>query len=274
VRRFAVFVLLAVTLRPAALTGQGLDGRSILDRTRVTVAARKLPPFVAYTEYAAFERHGKIKARRARVVVRMADGRANITPLADSPRDRIDTQPTVKDRPLVYPTTTFGLVKRNNGERPSAFENSPALDRNQPRVIGRVEAVAQDYDATLIGTESLNGASVYHLKLVPRVDPDRHRIRALYVDTATFEPRRIAIEVQAAAGPVHSRPTVTVDFTPVDGTWVIAHAAMAFVLRLGFFNYGGSAEYRVCEVSFPAAEPAWMFDSQLLKRHFSEPAPH
>lgn len=254
-----------------------LEATAIYDRARATVAARTIPPFIAYTQYAAFERRGKIRAEHARVVLRMSDGKANITPIPDSPRDRIDTRPTVQDRPLVYPTTSFGLVKRRSGEAPSAYESSstpepePASSPGAPHVIGRVVSTSRDYDPTLLGTEPLAGARVYHLKLVPRFDPRHHPIRDLYVDTATFDPRRIAIEVWAAKGPVRSRPTVTVDFAPVEGTWLIAHATMDFVLRLAFLSYAGSAEFRTSDISFPTTEPDWMFNPKLLADHHNPP---
>ncbi len=248
-----------------------LDALAIYDRARATVAARTLPPYIEYVQYAAFNRHGKVQAERSLVILRMADGKANITRIPDSPADHIDTRPVVKDRPLVYPTTTFGLVKRRTGETPSIYESDatppPAPDPGGPAVIGRVRATARDYDPTLVGTEQLAGATVYHLKLVPRFDPRRNPIRDLYIDTTTFDPRRIAIEVFAAAGPVRSRPTVTVDFASIDGTWLIAHAAMEFVLRFAFLNYGGSAEFRTSDVRFPATEPDWMFDAKRLAEH-------
>jgi hypothetical protein len=248
-----------------------LDATAIYDRARATVAARSTPPFIAYTQYAAFIRHGKVQAEHARIVLRMADGRAYVTPVPDSPSDRIDTRPVVRDRPLVYPTTSFGLVKRRSGEASSLYEASstplPSPEVSGPPVIGRVVSTARDYDPTLLGTEDLAGARVYHLKLVPRFDPQHHPIRDLYVDTTSFDPRRIAIEVWAAAGPVRSRPTVSVDFAPIDGTWLISHAAMDFVLRFAFLNYAGSAEFRTSDISFPAAEPDWMFDPKLLAEH-------
>jgi hypothetical protein len=261
-------------LPAAAQTAAPPDALAIYDRTRETVARRVVPPYIAYTDYAAFARHGRIHAQHARVIIRMSDGKTNVTPIPDSPQDRLDTRPSVRDRPLVYPTTTFGLVKRRTGEAPSAYESAStpppvAADTAGPRLIGHVSSNARDYDPTLVGTESLDGATVYHLTLVPRFDPEHHPIRALWVDTATYEPRRIAIEVWAQAGPVHSRPTVTVDFAPIDGVWLIAHASMDFVLRFTFLNYGGSAEYRISDVTFPAAEPDWLFDAAALARHLA-----
>jgi hypothetical protein len=248
----------------------------IFDRTRAAVAARTIPPYIAYTQYAAFVRRGKIRAERSRVVLRMADGKANITAIPDSARDRVDTQPVVKDRPLVYPTTTFGLVKRRSGEQPSAYESrsTPQPGPSGPPVIGRVASVSRDYDPTLLGVERIAGSTVYHLALAPRFDPEHHPIRAMWVASTTFEPVRMAVDVWAKAGPVRSRPTVSVDFAPVGGVWLIVHAGMDFVLRFAFLTYAGSGEFHTAEVSFPAVEPDWMFDPVALRRHLAAaPAP-
>jgi hypothetical protein len=143
----------------------------------------------------------------------MADGKANITAIPASPRDRVDTQRVVKDRPLVYPTTTFGLVKRGRGERTWAYDS----------------------------------------RSTPQPNPSGPPVKA---------------------GPAKSRPTVTVDFAPVDGVWLIAHAAMDFVLRFGFLSYAGGAEFHTADTSFPAVEPDWMFDASALRRHHAvAPAP-
>jgi hypothetical protein len=264
---------------PASFGSAAPEALEIFDRTRARVAARVLPPFIAYTEYAAFMRHGKIRAQHDRVILRTADGRADITPVPDSAQDRIDGKPSV-DRPIVNPTTSFGLVKRRTGETASPYETQtaplpePAADAAGPHLIGHVSSHPRDYDPTLIGIEQIGGARVYHLKLVPRFDPQHHPIRDLYVDTQTYDPRRMAIEVFAAVGPVRSRPTVVVDFAPVDSTWMIDHASMDFVLRLAFLAYGGSAEYRTSEISFPASEPDWLFDAKELAEHLrAQPAP-
>jgi hypothetical protein len=261
----------AQTSAPLAPAAQppALEAAVILDRARAQVAARKIPPYIAYTQYAALARHGRTRAEQARIVLRTADGKVNSTPLPDSPNDRVDATPTVDDRPLVFPTTTFGFARRGPGEAPSQYESrsTPAAGPSGPAVIGHVTATARDYDATLVGSETLAGAGVYHLRLVPRFDPQHHPIREMWIDASTFDPRRIAIELWAQTGPVRSRPTVTVDFAPVDGTWLVSHAAMDFVLRFAFLNYGGSGDFRISDVSFPTSEPDWMFDRKGLAAH-------
>jgi hypothetical protein len=267
----------APSAAPSAAVSAQPEAIAIYDRARATVAARSLPAFIAYTEYAALLRHGKVQAKHTRVMIRTADGKVNATPIPDSPLDRIDTTPKVEARPLVYPTTTFGLVKRRAGEAPSTYESAstpqPSPEPSGPPVIGRVVSTDRDYDPTLVGIEQLDGSRVYHLKLAPRYDPQHHPIRDLWVDTATYDPRRIAVEVWAEAGPVRSRPTVVVDYAPIDGTWLIAHASTDFVLRFGFLSYGGSGEFRITDVTFPDSEPDWMFDAPALKQHLAQPAP-
>jgi hypothetical protein len=274
----AAAFLLAGTRAAAQPTSGPLDAITIYDRARSVVAARVVPPFIAYTQYVAFERHGKRKAERSRIILRTVDGKVNVTPIPESPHDRTDPRPAVRDRPLVYPTSTFGLVKRRTGEEPSMYEPKssapPATSDGGPPVIGRVVSTERDYDPTLAGTQTLAGNSVYHLELMPRFDPRHHPIRDLYVDTTTFDPRRITIEVWAAAGPVRSRPTVTVDYAPVGGTWLIVHAGLDFVLRLAFFSYAGSGEFSTSDIRFPASEPDWMFDSKLLAEHLRAADPH
>jgi hypothetical protein len=249
----------------AAASGQtaALSGTGIYDRAREIVAARALPTFVAFTQSVAFVRHGRRREQIDQVVVRLADSKTNITPLGAPP-----TAARVEDRPLLSPLSVFGLARPRAGEQPSTFEVEPPQEPSTA-VIGRVSATSRAYDARLDGVETIDGAPVYHLVMVPRFDPQRNRIRALFVDTQTFEPRRIAIEYFAARGPLRSRPTVTFDYAPVGGIWVITHAAMNFVVRFGPFAYGGSGEFRATDVSFPTAEPAWMFDRKALAKHLA-----
>lgn len=238
----------------------------IFDRAQQAAAARPQPAYIEYTQYAAFIRRGRTRTQTDRIILRTADGKTNVTPLDRSEHARVD------DRPLVFPTSTFGLVERPGNDAPSVLDNGPPSPPAGPPVIGRVRATARRYDVTFAGTERLDGAAVFHLVLVPRFDPRRNRIRALYVDTATFQPRRIVIEYFADRGPVRSRPTVTFDYAALRDTWLIAHATMDFVLRMAFVAYGGSGELRISDASFPGAEPDWLFDPAALAAHRAAPA--
>jgi hypothetical protein len=117
----------AQTPSPAAVAPQpsaSVPGANeIYDRARAAAKARTLPPYLSYDTHATFERKGKIKAEHLRVVLRTADGKSYVTPVPDSPRDRIDTAPRVEDRPPynLSPFNTFGLIERSRARSPRSM---------------------------------------------------------------------------------------------------------------------------------------------------------
>ncbi|MGB8267979.1 MAG: hypothetical protein WCE44_16780 [Candidatus Velthaea sp.] len=263
---------IAVSVSPVAAQQPALDAQEIFARARSTAEARKLPPFLEYTTYAAFIRKGHVVAEHLHVVVRTADGVTFVTPVPDSPSDRISTAPYVqKAPPYFWPATTFGLARAQTHDS-QAIGNAEGVTEPSPEpsplaVIGAVKVVSYEYDATLAGTETLEGASVYHLLLVPRFDPQKHRLREVFVDTATFQTRRIVAVIVAHAGPIHSQPSATLDYSPVGDGWIVSHGTIDFVLRFGPFAYAGAGEFRLTGMSAPPDEPAWMFDAAKLAAH-------
>lgn len=259
-----------------ACTAQSADTPSpnqIFERARAAASARTLPPFLAYTTNAAFDRKGKTKTERLRVILRTADGKAFVTPLAESAKDRIDTTPYVAAKPpYSWPSSTFGLAKPRALEAPSIYESpgTPVPVPNasiEPRVIGSVRAQSRDYDVTLVGTAMIGDARVYDLHLVPRFDPEHRRLRELFVDSTTYETRRIVMQAYLAKGFFKTRPLVTFDYQPFEGAWIISHASLSVTVRVTFFAYGGSGEFRLTDISAPTSEPDWQFDPTLLAAH-------
>lgn len=56
------------------------------------------------------------------------------------------------------------------------------------KTIASVVAYAQPiYSLALLGTETVDGHSAYHLQLHPLTDPERHNLRDLWVDVDTFD---------------------------------------------------------------------------------------
>jgi hypothetical protein len=247
-----------------------LTANDIYDRTRATANARTLPPYISYTTHATFERKGKMKAEHYHTVVRTSDGKSYVTPLPDSPRDRIDTTPRIDDRPPYLSLfTTFGLIRRSPGEKPSMYEANaaPAPEASDPPVIGSVKVTARAYDVTLLGSEDLAGHAVYHIALRPLYDPEHHLLRELYVAKDSYRVERAVIQAYGAAGPIRTRPLVTIDYTPVGGAQAIVRISVDVTLRALFFAYGGHGELRVEDLEAPESVPDWMFDKQLLAEH-------
>ena len=259
--------------------------QELWDRARAAAIGRfeRIPPFVAYIMDGTFERMGKVKAFHYRYVLRTRDGRENVVQLPDSPRDKVDGRMHTDDASLVSPFTVFDLRPHRPGERASAFEvRSTPLPEPSPSsapgltVIGGVKTVGHTYDVELVGRERLDGAEVWHLRAWPRYDEQHHPIRDLYTRVSDDQPVRIVIQTTATAGPVHSRPSVVVDYRDFGGTWMVHHVSADVQLRLAFIGFGGTLAATIHDVSFPADQPDWMFDGKLLAEHLkagATPAP-
>jgi len=246
---------------------QAPSADEIFTRARAVAKQRTLPPYLQYRLDGAFEHRGKVDRTHFRVTLRTADGKAYVEPLQDSPRDRIDTTPYVAGGPpYVWPARTFGLIPPTHAatDASSVFEGaapSPAPS-NEPGTIGRVTAIRREYDVTLVGTETVNGHAVYHLHLVPRIDPDTQHLRELYVDTESYQTVREVLEFLGVAGPIRVHPRATLDYVPFGSGWIIATGAGDFTARFGFFSYAGTIGMRIFDVSAPADVPASMFSAQ------------
>jgi hypothetical protein len=267
-------VAIAVAARPACAQQPALDADAIFVRARSVAEARVLPPYLEYTTYAAFVRKGHIDAEHFHVIVRTADGMSYVTPVPDSPADRIDTKPYVQAAPpYFWPATTFGLAReqRNDsqtfGLASGAAVASPEPSPSPIATIGSVHAVMREYTVTLAGLETVDGARTYHLLLVPKFDPQVHQIREAYVDAETFQTRRLVVAVYAKMGPIHSQPRAVVDYEPIGAAWLVSRGRIDFTLRFGPFAFAGSGEFRLLDVRAPADEPDWMFDKAKLAAH-------
>jgi hypothetical protein len=243
------------------------DANEIYDRARAAANARTLPPYLSYVTHATFERKGKIKAEHYRVVLRTSDGAAYVTPLADSPRDRIDVRPRADARPpYLSPFNTFGLIDAKAGAKPSLYE-APGPAASEPPLIGSVTVTARAYDVALLGIEALGERPVYHLALRPVRDPEHHRLRELFVATDSFRLERAVIQAYGAMGPLRTRPLATIEYAPAGGAQAIVRIDVDVTLRAFFFAYGGHGQFRAEQLETPATEPAWMFDKDLLAAH-------
>ena len=112
--------------------------------------------------------------------------------------------------PLLAPNYSFGLgvpigVTDSQGDdlvqqiRSEYHDPTPPAQPQQPapgsplRSIASVTAIAHTYRIQLAGIESIDGSDCYHLTLEPARDPQRFRLRDVWVDTQTFETRRVKV---------------------------------------------------------------------------------
>lgn len=120
-----------------------------------------------------------------------------------------------------------------------------------------------DYDARVVGMETVEGRPCYHVELVPLHDPQRFDLHDLWIDRETYDLREVRYDVAFVPGaPVGERLCnceVTVYFVAVDGYWVTA--AWESRIRPGF----GTSLTRVVHIAymtFPPALPDWLFNQR------------
>jgi hypothetical protein len=129
--------------------------------------------------------------------------------------------------PLLSPAYSFGLLP------PQAIGKNPAATAPSLKTIASVTAVRRDYDVQYDGIETIDGATCYRLRLIPRREPSVYRLRQLWIDASTFTTRQALVQGNFTAGPGPTLPWV-IRFTVIDGAMCVAsETAMRPVKYLG-----------------------------------------
>ncbi len=181
--------------------------------------------------------------------------------------------------PLVDPTASFGLTRgaaqHVSLEAPRAFGASPSpsptprtfsqrlslLAGPSPvpgasdpplRELAHIEAVARDYRIALVGTERVRDVDAYHLSLVPIREPNRNRLRDLWVGTGDYATVKLA-----TAGLFNGRPydeaLWTVTYVQMDGRPYVQQIKTDETLRFGIDRFVSGLEYDFVGYAFPAS---------------------
>ena len=79
--------------------------------------------------------------------------------------------------------------------RPAPTASAPAL-----REIADVATRTRTYAISLAGRDLIDGTPAYHLALAPLRDPERYRLRELWVDAQTFAPLRLVEALNFVTG--------------------------------------------------------------------------
>jgi hypothetical protein len=142
-------------------------------------------------------------------------------------------------------------IDYNFGMQPVSARKSraPEPEASTIPIIGRAEAVARDYRITLVETETEDGVLVDHLNFVPTHDPDRLRLRDMWLDAATFAPIRLLVSANFDRPPSNKVPWM-VWFRKVDGGIIIDHEEAQAPLDYGFDGHIGHATVAFTEVTF------------------------
>lgn len=98
---------------------------------------------------------------------------------------------------------------------------SPNPQRSSLKTIAAVEVTNRHYAVSLAGTQTIGGHVDYDLQLQPLSDPQKYRLRELYVNEKTFATDRLVTEGNFTARDL-AKTRWTVDFQQIAGAPYIA----------------------------------------------------
>ena len=241
----------------------GFDPEALLVRARQAFRARPQPPYVVYT----ITRRETVAGvpdfdmtYRNRVWFRTADGAALTRRMKGAGAGGA----------LVFERPRFNAPLDPGPPTADIFQPAPVLPRvskeDDPasplREIGRVSAhVETDYHASILSCD----ASTVHLALHPRRDPDRNRLRDLWIDRATFAVRRFV-----ATDRLYLADTDIWNPDIADATLQLSgNTPLVTVIHMVADTDGGPevSDYRFEDISFPSVLPNWYFEPQTYGEH-------
>jgi hypothetical protein len=116
--------------------------------------------------------------------------------------------------PLISPMYDFGLTARSTES--SASASSPTGKNDGLHTIATVQAINRPYDVVLVGREPIGPFDAYHLRLTPRRDPQKYRLRDLWIDAYTYSVLQLVVQGNFTNAPMSMVPWL-VTFQTVDG---------------------------------------------------------
>ncbi|HET9030559.1 MAG TPA: hypothetical protein VFN49_10295 [Candidatus Aquilonibacter sp.] len=142
----------------------------------------------------------------------------------------------------------------------------PTPEASMPPVIVTVKARGEfDYRVTSVTHEG----DELHLKLQPRRQPDRNRLRELWVDAKTLDLRKLVAtdKLFVEKGPIY--PVLfTVTFKMYETIPVITH--IHGVVYGGYDGDGQVVDYDFTDLKFPLHLPDWYFNPRDYAQHVND----
>lgn len=153
---------------------------------------------------------------------------------------------------------------------PISWVPTPEPSGTLPPIIARVGVtVNADYYVDSVGADD----GLLHVVLTPRRDPERNRLRELWVDPRTFELEKVLctdrLAVDYGSGHVDIYPVLfTVTIGRLDGIPVVTH--IHGVVQGGYSGDDQIVEYSFDNIAFPASLPDWYFDPREYASHSND----
>ncbi len=149
---------------------------------------------------------------------------------------------------------------------PVEFVPTPEAQASTEIVIGTVRALTEnEYD---VQERTFEGGDV-HLKLLPRRDPERNRIREIFADQKTYELHKvIANDRLYVQGDKNYGVIFTITMGMLKG-YPIVTKVHGDVLD-GYDGDGVKVDYFFRDIAFPDTLPDWYFDKRQYAQHRAE----
>ncbi|MBC5802459.1 MAG: hypothetical protein GIX03_05535, partial [Candidatus Eremiobacteraeota bacterium] len=151
--------------------------------------------------------------------------------------------------------------------RPVTFVPTPEPTGTAPPLIGVVRTVGE-FDYRVVSLDTQGGT--LHLHLEPTRDPDRNRLRDLYVDKKTYELQKVVATDKLfilGSSDVYGT-TFTISLAMLDGRPVVTD--IHGVVGDGYTGDGATVDYTFRDIAFPATLPAWYFDAHDYAEHVAD----
>ncbi len=137
-----------------------------------------------------------------------------------------------------------------------------------PKTIAAIQVLGEfDYDVKSATIE--NG--LLRVVLVPRRDPERNRLREIFVDPRSYEVQRIIAHDRLFVEGDKNSPyptTFTIDFGNVGGHPVMTK--IHGVVGGGYSGDGQTVDFTFTDIAFPSSLPAWYFDPRTYASHVND----
>ena len=157
---------------------------------------------------------------------------------------------------------------------PREFVPTPEPSGSLPPTIASVTALGEfDYRVTNIANEG----HLIHVSLQPRRDPDRNRLRELYVDAKTLELQQVVATdklYDEGDGGHHVYPmlfTVTLGWMNNMPIVTHIHGTPTYEQDAEYLGRDATVDYDFNDITFPASLPDWFFDPRSYAQHTNDP---
>lgn len=154
---------------------------------------------------------------------------------------------------------------------PRDFVPTPEPTGTNPPVIASVTVMGEfDYRVTGVTTQG----NLTHVTLQPRRDPDRNRLRDLYVDSKTLELQEVvATDKLYDEDSRHVYPMIfTVTLGWMNNMPVVTHIHGTPTLEADseYLGKDATVDYDFNDITFPPALPGWYFDPRSYAGHVDD----